>query len=1097
MHTLRCFGRVGVEGAGGEIVRLRSSKHLALLVYLVANPDHEHPRERLAPLFWETERSQARHSLSQALYDIRSNLPELGVRASVNHVAVRRGTVVSELDLFEKAVRSSDVARAVELYRGVFVPDLESVATEAFERWVEDERQRLQRLAELAFCRYVTECDDRARWGEMCTVALRLLDMNPLHEEAHRAFMRGMWLQGDQQAALDHFRQVESMLSEELPSGISPETHRLLERIRSSRPDLRRAEPGRPDRPRMVGRRKEFARLKRDLRRLEGGHGGVVVIRGEAGIGKTRLLEEIRELARLHGVSLLESRCFAAETDVSYGPIVDGLYPIARDRAGRSDGGAPTFYQLGVLFPEQFPRSATHGEGELEADAGRRRLYEETAALLRMAADQKPRLWIVEDLHWVDASSASLLHYVSRRLRDHALLVLVSIRSGQDVDEATDSLLHDWCGQSEATCIDLEGLSDAEMAELIEEVRPTELSDPQVDFIRRLASGNPFFALQMASAAADLQEWCPEAISSRHLLTESLETLLGVRLKGLGLEPVRLLETVAVLERHATPFVVARTSSLSTGRVAEIARTLYARGLLHDAEGRLEFPHDLTREYVYGNMGELQRAALHLVAGEVLAGSEEAVSPSTLARHFELGGDRPRAYEYALRAAEQSALGYAHDEAIALSRLAISQATSGEERAAGLRILAESESASGSLTAAESHLKELVDLAVLQPEETIAIKLKIARARVELSQFRSAELMLDEVEGAIQGLQSCSRTGLEAEVLHWRLKSAMMRGDIREADKAVSALETALPILTGSGSHRATAVGLYSLAGHALFTMSIDRAAQYCNQALDVLGDCDADLLLRLKTLNGAILTRSMEWTSASRIFASALAEAKRLNDVRHILALLNNLACCHLEQGSWAEVSTLHATFGRFAAGLSETISSRADIDLNLANSLFYQGQARAAAATLEGLLATARRIGKTSVLLEMEALRGLVYAQLGRRSNMRECHDLIADLSRTDLGTIQDRFKVYWLKAFVARCAGTDSPSLWDEAVSIDERSDRVGHLKLLWLQTLFASDQPAAVDPTTDPAGRRLLDAGLRWFAYFARRWMIQASGNKALA
>jgi len=1097
MHTLRCFGRVGVERAGGEIVRLRSSKHLALLVYLVANPDHEHPRNRLAPLFWETERSQARHSLSQALYDIRSNLPELGVRASVNHVAVRRGTVESELDLFEMAVRSSDVARAVELYRGVFVPDLESVATEAFERWVEDERQRLQRLAELAFSRYVAECDDRARWGEMCTVALRLLDMNPLHEEAHRAFMRGMWLQGDQQAALDHFRHVESMLSEELPSGISPETHRLLERIRSSRPDLRRPEPGRPDRPRMVGRRKEFARLKRDLHRLEGGHGGVVVIRGEAGIGKTRLLEEIRELARLQGIALLESRCFAAETDVSYGPIVDGLYPIARDLAGRSDGGAPTFYQLGVLFPEQFPRSATHGEGELEADAGRRRLYEETAALLRTATDQKPRLWILEDLHWVDASSASLLHYVSRRLRDHALLVLVSIRSGQDVDEATDSLLHDWCGQSEATCIDLEGLSDAEMAELIESVRPTELTDPQIDFIRRLASGNPFFALQMASAATELQEWCPEAISSRHLLTESLETLLGVRLKGLSLEPVRLLETVAVLDRHATPFVVARTSSLSTGRVAEIARSLYTRGLLHDAEGRLEFPHDLTREYVYGNMGELQRAALHLVAGEVLAGSEEAVSPSTLARHFELGGDRPRAYEYALRAAEQSALGYAHDEAIALSRLAISQATSGEERAPGLRILAESESASGSLTAAESHLKELVDLAVLQPEETIAIKLKIARARVELSQFRSAELMLDEVEDAVRGLQSGSRMDLQAEALHWRLKSAMMRGDIREADKAVHALEAALPMLTGSGNQRATAVTLYSLAGHALFTMSIDRAAQYCDRAFDVLGDCDVDLLLRLKTLHGAMLTRSMEWTPASRVFAGALAEAKRLNDVRHILALLNNLACCHLEQGNWAEVTTLHATFGQFAAGLSETMSSRADIDLNLANSLFYQGQARAAAATLEGLLPTARRVGKTSVLLEMETLRGLVYAQLGRRSHMRECHDVIADLSRTDLGTIQDRFKVYWLRAFVARCAGTDVPNLWDDAVRIDERSDRVGHLKLLWLRTLFTSDQPAQVDPTTDPAGRRLLDAGLRWFAYFARRWMTQATGNKALA
>jgi DNA-binding SARP family transcriptional activator len=1097
MHTLRCFGRVGVESAEGEVVHLRSSKHLALLVYLVANPDHEHPRDRLAPLFWETDRPQARHSLSQALYDIRSNLSELGVRASVNHVAVERGTIVSELDLFEEAVRSSEVDRAVEIYRGVFAPDLESVATQGFERWVEDERQRLQRLAELAFCRYVVDCDDRARWGDMCTVALRLLDMNPLQEEAHRAFMRGMWLQGDQQAALDHFDRVEAMLAEELPRGISPDTVRLVERIRSSRPDLRRPEPGRPDRPRMVGRRKEFAQLKNALRQLEGGKGGVVVIRGEAGIGKTRLLEELRELARLHGTRILESRCFAAEADVSYGPIVDGLQPIARDVASGSERGEPTFFQLGLLFPEQFPRATPRGEAELEADAGRRRLYEETAALLRMATDDEPRLWIVEDLHWIDASSASLLHYVSRRLRDHALLVLVSVRTGQELDENTESLLHDWCGQSEATCVDVDGLSDQEMEELIESVSPAELSDAQVDFIRRLASGNPFFALQMASASSDLREWCPEAVSSRNLLTESLETLLGVRLKGLGLEPVRLLETVAILERHATPFLVARTSSLSTGRVAEIARTLYARGLLQDAEGRLEFPHDLTREYVYGNMGELQRAALHLVAGEVLAGSEEPVSPSTLARHFELGGDRPRAFEYALRAAEQSAHGYAHEEAIVLARLAISQATSRGERAAALRILAEAESASGSLEAAEAHLKELIDLAVLQPEETVTIKLKIARARVELSQFRSAELMLDEVEEATTQLSSTGHVDFEAEALHWRLKSAMMRGDIGASERAVCALRDLLPTVGETGRERAEAVALYSLAGHSLFTMSIDTARQYCNRAIEVLGGSDPDLHLRLKTLHGAILTRSMEWSSASKLFRSALTEAKRLNDVRHILALVNNLACCHLEQGDWQQVSSLHKTFGDFASGLSETMSFRADIDLNYANSLFYQGKTRAAAASLEGILPTARRIGKTSVLLEMEALRGLVYAQLGRWRDVKQSHAILADLSPTDLGIIQDRFKVYWLRAFVARCSGEDCVGLWEEAASVDERSDRVGHLKLLWLRTLFASEMPSSIDPTTHRDGRRLLESGLRWFAYFARRWIVQATGRRAPA
>ncbi len=1092
MHTLRCFDRVAVEDGTGETVHLRSGKHLALLVYLAANPDREHPRDRLAPMFWETDRAQARHSLSQALYDIRSNLPELRIRASVNHVALERGSIESELEAFEEAVRCSDAARGVELYRGSFVPDLESVATPTFERWVEDERQRLQRLAELVFCRYVSECDDRARWGDMCTVALRLLNMNPIHEEAHRAFMRGMWLQGDQQAALEHFRKVEPVLDAELPEGLSAETLRLVERIRSSRPDLRRPEPGRPDRPRMVGRRKEFAFLKNALRRLEGGHGGVVVLRGEAGIGKTRLLEELRELARLRGIDTLESRCFAAETDISYGPLVEGLLPIAREDARQSAGGPPVFFQLGLLFPEQFARPGAD-EGELEADAGRRRLFEETAVLLRRACGARPRLWIIEDLHWVDASSATLLHYLTRRLRNEPLLMLASARSGEKAEDSCTALLTGWCGQHEASCLELQGLSDDEISELIESVRTEAVGQKQLDFIRRLASGNPFFALEMVSAAADLKDWCPTATTSRSLLTESLESLLGVRLKGLDLESVRLLETVAVLERHATPYLVARTSSLSHVAVAEIARTLYSRGLLHDVDDRLEFPHDLTREYVYGNMGDLQRAALHLVAGEVLAGSAESVSPSTLARHFEVGGDRPRAYEYALRAAEQSATGYAHDEAIVLARLAMSQAASDGERAAGLRILAEAESASGSLAAAEGHLRELVDLEVLEPGETIAIKLKIAQARVELSQSRSAEAMLSEIRSSLPQIDSPARESLESEALHWRVRSAMMRGATTEMQQSVRAIEEMLPILEGAHCDRARALGLYSLAGHALFTASVDVASRLCQEALHLLQESDPELRLRFLTLQGAILTRAMRWAEAEAVMKTTLAEARKVNDIRRILTVLNNLSCCYLEQGSWEKVESSHSMFDQYAMGLSETLSSRTDIDLNLANSHLYRGQPRAAEDILLRVLNNLQKLDSRSVMIETEATLGLIYAQLGREDRVASCYKHIASIAIADLGSVQDRFKVYWFGAYMASLTGDDPWFDWEEVSELESNADRAGHLKMLWLQRLFASEMPSRLDPAKDEIGRRLSRVGLRWFAYFSRRWVIQTQSS----
>jgi len=1093
MHTLRCFARVGLEGPAGDTVRLRSRKHLALLVYLAANPDREHPRDRLASLLWETERSQARHSLSQALYDIRANLPSARFDTTVNHVALAGASIDSDAARFEAAVRTGDARGAVSLYRGPFVPDLEAVGTPGFERWVEDERSRLQRLAELAFCRYVSDCDDRAHWGEMCTVALRLLEMNPLNEEAHRAFIRGMWLQGDQHGALEHFRRIEARLKDELPTGLSQETVRLVERVRSSRSEIRPAEPGKPEPARLVGRRDEFATLKEALARLEEGEGGVVVLRGEAGIGKTRLVEEVRKLARLRGVRILESRCFAAESDVSYGPVVEGLAPVAGEPP-RGNGDRPTYYQLGVLFPEHFPDPGEERRGELEADAGRRRLFEETAMLLGRACDRAPRLWIVEDLHWIDASSAALLHYVSRRLTDRPLLLLVSVRDEEDLEEAAAALLDDWWGEGRVTRLELDGLSDEDIRELVEETRPDALPEAITSTIQRLAGGNPFFALEMVSAARDLEEWRPSQMSSRELLTQSLRSLFGIRLKGLDLDAVRLLETIAILERHARPFLVARTTNMSSGRVAEIGRTLYSRGLLHDQEGRLEFPHDLTREYVYSSMGELQRAALHLVAGEVLAGSDESVSPSTLARHFALGGDRPRAYEYALRAAEQSAHAYAHDEAIDLSSLALSQSSNARERAAALKILAGAESAKGNPAAAANHLQELIGLDVVDAEEELAVKTRIARARFDLSELRSTYRYLEDLEPSLSALPSGVRLDSEAEIRHWQLRAAMRLQDPALTRIQVQRLKTLLDKLPEDRT-AARALALYSLAGYALFSTSADDALESVSRALALLNDDDWDLRIRLNLLKGAALIRKARWAETEATLFECLQLVEPRNDLCLQIGAMTNLVCCKLEQGDWHAVGHWYERSLALTSSMSARLYDRAAIELNMADAIFYQGRVRAALERYEMIRELPQAAEDRALVTDMEISLALCHAQLGDPESALAHFEVVKDLGQTDLASAQDRFKLHWLCSYVGALRG--DPGSHEEVVAklrLEEESDLVSYLKVQWLEYMFAIgktggtlDGPA---PSSTNVGKRLEANGLSWFAYSARRWMKQA-------
>ena len=141
MLTLRCFGGVCAFDHDGSEVTLRSRKHLGLLLYLVAHPRTTHGREELAALLWDGDGRRERHSLSQALYDIRTNLGPL-LRVDANTVGVAADHVTYEATEFEAALRAKDHATALDLYRGDFAPDLVNLDAEGFDRWLDDERER-------------------------------------------------------------------------------------------------------------------------------------------------------------------------------------------------------------------------------------------------------------------------------------------------------------------------------------------------------------------------------------------------------------------------------------------------------------------------------------------------------------------------------------------------------------------------------------------------------------------------------------------------------------------------------------------------------------------------------------------------------------------------------------------------------------------------------------------------------------------------------------------------------------------------------------------------------------------------------------------
>ena len=505
MIQIQSLGGIALQGADGAPIRLRSRKHVGLLLYLAMSGRRMFTRDHLTSLFWTTEPERARHSLSQAAYDLRSHLQGALVRGSGEQLALDSRNLEFDAVVFETSIKEGRLGAAIELYRGPFAQNLTGAGTAEFDRWVETERLRIARLAEVTFRRFAGECESKGRWGEMCVAAMRLTDMTPLDEEAHLCLMRGLWLHGDPTAALKHYDFAIELLNRELPTGPSDRMSDLSDRIRSAPSanpvELRTSERESP----FLGRDTEFDTLRSAVRDIGKSRTTAVLIAGEAGIGKSRLVREFSRSLTLQSVRLIESRCYPAEEELPYGPIVDAISPIAREVLAGS-GVVGRFPRLGYLLPD-FPRKPVPEDEGVDPAAWRRRLYEEVATLLRSSMEDRPIVWIIDDAQWIDATSAGLLHYVSRRLEGTPFLLIVTVRAPRAGKLPSKLPVTPPDGSGYTQEIRLPPLTPEQIRELLLHGRPDAIQHPAVEIAQRLSAGNPFYALEVFLAALAAAEW--------------------------------------------------------------------------------------------------------------------------------------------------------------------------------------------------------------------------------------------------------------------------------------------------------------------------------------------------------------------------------------------------------------------------------------------------------------------------------------------------------------------------------------------------------------------------------------------------------------
>lgn len=1082
MIRIRCFGGVSVEDSDGRSIHFRSRKHVALLIFLAANRDRVHGRDDLVRLLWDSPMSSARHSLSQALYDLKRRLGEFSTERFGDGLRLHSG-IEFEGREFEEAVKRDDLRRAVGLYRGDFASAYDRVGTDAFESWIDDERRRYRILAQAALHRYVERCDGRGDWGQMCVAAVKLVGINPMSEKAHQGLMRALWLHGDQASALRHFGEIEDQLSRDLPGGISRQTQELVERIRSSAPPppagISRAEPP------IVGREREFARLRELLEAARRGKGVLAVLRGEAGIGKTRLSAELARCAALEGMRVLKSRCYAAEENVAYGPVLDAVQEFADLVYSDNGAGGPLYPLISQLLrSEPSPDARLDLEADLAGE--RRRLCEEFVVLISALCADAATLWIVDDVQWIDGSSASLLSYLIRRLSDGRLLLLVTVRDEAELSEACRKLLRDRSTDQEATTLSLCGLSLEAIRSLIEHVETADATTDLPDRIHRLSGGNPFLALELLRDAGPLATPEAEDLAGEALHSDRVRSLLQTRLQGLAPRSIRLLEAIAVLGRHASPAHAADAAGLTLPEASDVSEELYARGILRDADEQLEFAHDITREFVYRNLGGVRRASLHLFVAEALASDLQATLP-TIARHFHLGGDRARAFEYGIRAARASIASFGHAEAKSMASLALSQAVTNAERATALGLLGRAEFAVGAMQQAEHHLTSLLDLDIkADPGDVASVRLLIARARMERSDRTGAAKVLDELSGSISRIpEPAQRVAVELERHVLALKLATRWHDpglARQTAQAIRGLYSESRVI----SDEAASTALYGLAAYAAFFDSVDEAASLIEKAETTVRCNKPELLQRTLLLAGLVEARRASWDRAESLLNEALSGALRRNQILDAGIARNNLAYCALERGRWDQAQQLCGESLQTYEDLPEGTFGRTAPLTNLADALLYQGRPREAKAVYERAL----RHVSDDYLWQLRASIALVALQLGDGHEARFHWKAVRGLDSESLTGMQESFKVEWLRAYAAARTGAPRERDFGAVTSHLRRVDLPGFLKLSWLNSLLLKE--ASRDDERKMIAE-LRDAGMSWFVAFSRRWYSAAMAN----